>query len=236
MRTMPRSWTSSEKVHCPPGAPPGLPVYYQERCSKSASAAPFSSSCVKCKIPGWVLELIKSKVTQIRMTWKTFTAIWRRSTVPSVLALLHFWVQMDPSSYQRRTRSWIGGLSISMVFYTSHLLSTMRPLNNSRKSQWTNHSMSLQPWGQFRYLSVNYPVAPGSDSIPAEIYKEGGLVPTGKLLTLIQLIWMKERLRRTSRTPPSSIFINRKITDRHAIITLESLSFQFQARSEPESF
>ena len=30
--------------------------------------------------------------------------------------------------------------------------------------------------------------APGSDSIPAEIYKEGGLTLTGKLLTLIQLI------------------------------------------------
>ena len=34
--------------------------------------------------------------------------------------------------------------------------------------------------------------APGSDSIPAEIYKDGGSVLMGKLLTLIQLIWVKE--------------------------------------------
>ena len=35
--------------------------------------------------------------------------------------------------------------------------------------------------------------APESDSIPAEIY-EGRSAPTGKLLALIQLIWVKERL------------------------------------------
>ena len=35
--------------------------------------------------------------------------------------------------------------------------------------------------------------APRSDTIPAEIYKEGGSVLTDKLLTLIQLIWMKEQ-------------------------------------------
>ena len=36
--------------------------------------------------------------------------------------------------------------------------------------------------------------APGSDSIPAEIYKKGGPALTGKLLTLIQLIWVREQL------------------------------------------
>ena len=36
--------------------------------------------------------------------------------------------------------------------------------------------------------------APGSDSIPAEIYKEGGSALTSKLLTLIQLIGVKEQL------------------------------------------
>ena len=36
--------------------------------------------------------------------------------------------------------------------------------------------------------------APGSDSIPAEIYKEGGSVLRDKLLALIQLIWVKEQL------------------------------------------
>ena len=36
--------------------------------------------------------------------------------------------------------------------------------------------------------------APGSDSIPAEIYREGGSVLTDELLTLIQLIWVEEQV------------------------------------------
>ena len=36
--------------------------------------------------------------------------------------------------------------------------------------------------------------APGSDSTPVKIYKEGGSALTGKLLTLIQLIWVKQQL------------------------------------------
>ena len=47
---------------------------------------------------------------------KTFTAVLRRSTVPPVPALVSFWVQMEPSSYQRRTKSLRGGLSILMVY------------------------------------------------------------------------------------------------------------------------
>ena len=34
--------------------------------------------------------------------------------------------------------------------------------------------------------------ASGSDAIPAEIFKEGGTALTGKLLTLVQIIWEKE--------------------------------------------
>ena len=34
--------------------------------------------------------------------------------------------------------------------------------------------------------------APATDSIPPEIYKEGGTALTGKLLTLVQIIWEKE--------------------------------------------
>ena len=78
--------------------------------------------------------------------------------------------------------------------------------------------------------------APRSDSIPAEIYKESGSVLTGKLLTLIQLIWMKEQLPQDFNDVPSSIFTNGKGINRHTIITMESPYFQFWARSEPESF
>ena len=45
---------------------------------------------MKYKIPGWALELMKSKVMQTRITWKPFTAVWRSSVVPPVPAHLQF--------------------------------------------------------------------------------------------------------------------------------------------------
>ena len=75
----------------------------------------------------------------------------------------------------------------------------------------------------------------GSDSIPAEIYKEGGSALTGELLTLFSSEW-KNHNRRTSKTLPSFIFTNGKGTDTHAIITMESPYFQFWAISSAKSF
>ena len=58
---------------------------------------------------------------------------------------------------------------------------TTNPVNESGEVQIAIHQLSSGK-------------APRSDSIPAKIYKEGGTVLTGKFLTLIQLIWMKEQL------------------------------------------
>ena len=150
-----------------------------------------------------------------------------------MLAHLHFWVQNKQSSYQRRTRSWRGGLSISMLYETGHLLSTTRPLNDCRKSQWTSHSISLQPWGKFRQVSVNYPAAKDLD-LTQFLRKSMRRVDQHWWVNFwLSFSWYrwKNNYCRTSRTPPSSIFTNRKGTNRHTIITAVSLYFQFQARS-----
>ena len=65
------------------------------------------------------------------------------------------------------------------------------------------------------------------NSIPVENYKEGGSELSGKLLTLIQLIWIKEQLPQDFKDT-SIIHIykwkgNRKVCDNHHRISLLSI-------------
>ena len=85
----------------------------------------------------------------VKNEMKNFYISLKESTVQPVPALLCFWVQIEPSSYQRKM-SQRGELIISIVYETGHLLSTTRPFNGYRKSKWMKHSMSLQAWGIFR--------------------------------------------------------------------------------------
>ena len=70
--------------------------------------------------------------------------------------------------------------------------------------------------------------APGSDWVSAEIYKEGGSALTGRLLILIQLIWLKEQVPQDFKDA-SIIHIykrkrNRQVCDNHRGIFLISIS------------
>ena len=76
--------------------------------------------------------------------------------------------------------------------------------------------------------------APGSDSIPAEIYKEGGSPLTDKRLTLIPLIRAKEQLPHDFKDA-SNIHIykwkeNRQACDNHRRISLLSISGKLLVR------
>ena len=75
---------------------------------------------------------------------------------------------------------------------------------------------------------------PGSDSIPAETYKESGSALMGKLLTLIQLMWVKEQLPQDFNDA-SIIHIykrkgNQQACDNHRGISLLSISGKILAR------
>ena len=65
---------------------------------------------------------------------------------------------------------------------------------------------------------------PGYDSIPAEIYKEGGSSLMSKLLTLIQLIWMKEQLSQDFKDASNIHIYKWKACDNHYRISLLSIS------------
>ena len=74
----------------------------------------------------------------------------------------------------------------------------------------------------------------GSDSIPAEIYNEGGFALTGKILTLFQLIRMKEQLQQDFKDT-FIIYVykrkgNRQACDNHCGNSLLSISGKIKAR------
>ena len=76
--------------------------------------------------------------------------------------------------------------------------------------------------------------APGLDSIPAEIYKEGGTALTDKLLNLIQIIWKRELVPQDFK----DAFIihlykrkgNRQVCDNHRGISLLSIAGKILAK------
>ena len=199
---------------------------------KGASTASFGSSCAKCKIASWALQPMKSKVTQIRMTLKTFTAIWRRSTVSLVPAHIRLWVQMEPRKRKDQDPGEVGWVfrwcTKQAIFYQRQSHWT-----TARKSQWTSHSILLQPWGKFGYLSVNYRAAKHPDLTQFLQKSNRRVDQCWRVNFWPSFSWYgwKNNYHGTSRTPPSSIFTNGKGTDRHAMINMESLYFQFRARS-----
>ena len=76
--------------------------------------------------------------------------------------------------------------------------------------------------------------APGSDSIPAEVYKEGGRALTEKLHQLLQLIWQHETLPQDFKDA-SIIHLykrkgNRQACDNHRGISLLSIAGKILAR------
>uniref|UniRef100_A0A8C5P9E5 C2H2-type domain-containing protein n=1 Tax=Leptobrachium leishanense TaxID=445787 RepID=A0A8C5P9E5_9ANUR len=77
--------------------------------------------------------------------------------------------------------------------------------------------------------------APGSDMIPAEIYKEGGPALTDKLLCLIQIIWQTETVPQDLKDA-SIIHLykrkgNRQACDNHREISLLSIAGKILARA-----
>jgi hypothetical protein len=76
--------------------------------------------------------------------------------------------------------------------------------------------------------------APGADAIPAEIYKEGGLALTSKLLQLFELIWQTETLPQDFKDA-SIVHLykrkgNRQACDNHRGISLLSIAGKILAR------
>ena len=167
---------------------------------------------------------------------KTFTVIWRKSTVSPVPTHLCFWVQIKPSSYQRRTISWRG-----VAEHFDGVLNRQYSINDKAIERLpyvpVNESLDVTPTlGEVKIAirQLSSGKAPGSDSIPAEIYKKGGSALMSKHLTLVQLIWVKEQLPQDLK----DVFIihiykrkgNRQACNNHRGISLLSISGKILAK------
>ena len=78
--------------------------------------------------------------------------------------------------------------------------------------------------------------APGADSIPTEVYKEGGTALTEKLHQLFQLIWQHETVPKDFKDASIIHLYNARETDRPVTIIVESPCSLSQARSWPEFY
>lgn len=77
--------------------------------------------------------------------------------------------------------------------------------------------------------------APGSDAIPAEIYKEGGIPLAEKLHQLFQLIWQQETVPQDFKDASiMHLYKNAREIVRPVITIVESPCFPLQARPWPE--
>ncbi|CAI9724935.1 Hypothetical predicted protein [Octopus vulgaris] len=73
--------------------------------------------------------------------------------------------------------------------------------------------------------------APGPDSIPAEVFKEGGMALTMKIHQLFQLIWIHEKVPQDFNDTPSSTSTSKMETTRSTTIIVEFHCCPSQARS-----
>ena len=126
---------------------------------------------------------------------KNFYSNLKVSTVPPVPCHLRFWAQMEPSLYKRRTRSWRVGRAFRWC--TKQAIIYQRQGYRSNDASPSERVIwSFSNPGKFQ-IAIRQPSCgktSGSDSIPAEISKEGGSKLMGNFLIFIQPIWVKEHL------------------------------------------
>ena len=157
------------------------------------------------------------------MTWKTSKTVWKRSTVPPVprSSLL---LSVDGTKF-------ISEKDKILERWAAHFYSVLNWLSsiNDKAIVWLQRVTWCRsnPGWWLRLLSVDYPAAKHPYLTLPEIYKEGGPAQAGKLLTLIQLIWVKEQLPRDFKDT-SIIHIhkwkwNRQVCDNHRRILLLSI-------------
>ena len=154
------------------------------------------------------------------MKWKSFTIVWRKSPVPPESTHLRFWVQIEPSSYQRRTRSWCTKQAIFYQQLPQFHVNESRDVHSNSGENSNSYPSTIQLqntriWLNFQRKSI----------------RRVGQYWLVNFLPSFSWFGWKNNYCRTLRMPPSSIFTNGKGTNGHTIITADSPYFQFWARS-----
>ena len=150
--------------------------------------------------------------------------------IPPVPALLRFWVQIEPKRKQDPEKlGWaFRWCTKQAIFYQRQGHWTTTTSLSERVTRRHSH-----PGGSSDKLSVNYPAAKHPDLTQFMQKSIRRVDQRWRINFCPSFRWYRwnNNYRRTSRTPPSSIFINGNGTDMHVMITAVSPYFQFRARS-----
>ena len=163
-----------------------IPAQYLAGLPIQTYARQFSRGSETCKTPGWEKRLMKASPLQTQRTWKSSLMHSRQYMVPRAQEPPHSLVQMELVFWLIKKLSWKHGLNTLMVSLIGYHLSMMKlsqvecnPLLDELPTvSETVKTINLLSSGK----------APGSDAIPAEIYK------AEKLTELFHIMWRKEAI------------------------------------------
>ena len=170
---------------------------------------------------------MKSKVTQTRIKWKNFYSCLKEVYGPTISVHLCFWVQMKGHIWKEQDPgevSWVFRLCTKQAIFYQWQGYWTTAASPSEQVTWCHSNPGESQIAVRQRSSIKQT---GSDSIPAEIYKEPRSTLIGKLLILIQLIWVKKQL--TLDFIDASIIhiytrkVNRQACDNHCRILLSVL-------------
>ena len=213
-----------------------IPAQYIARLPIQTYARQFRRGSETCKTPGWEKRLMKSNPLQTERTWKSSLMHSRQYMVPRAQEPPHSLVQIELVFWLIKKLSWKDGLNTLIVSLIDHHLSMMKLSTDYHRWNVIHCLMSSQPSLKtvkaIKLLSSGK--APGSDAIPAEIYKTGGPPVAEKLTELFHIMWRKETIPKEFKDATIIYLFKRKgnpqVCDNHRGISLLSIAGKVVAR------
>ena len=124
--------------------------------------------------PCWAKRLMKFRPFQTKRIWRSSLMHLRQYMVPRAQEPSHSLAQMELVFWLTKKLSWKDGLNTLMVSLIGHYLSMMKLSTDYHRWNVIRCLMSSQPETVKTIKFLSSGKAPGSDAIPAEIYKAGG--------------------------------------------------------------
>ena len=188
----------------------------------------------KCKTPGWAKRLMKSSPLQTERIWRSSLTHSRQYMVPRAQEPPHSLEQMELVLWLTKKLSWKDGLNTLMVSLIGHHLLMMKLSTDFHRWNVMLHELPTTSETVKAIKLLSSGKAPGSDAIPAEIYKAGGSPVAEKLTELFHIMWRKEAIPQEFKDATIIYLFKRKgnpqVCDNHRGISLLSIAGKILAR------
>ena len=209
-----------------------IPAQYLARLTIQTYARQFRRGSETCKTSGWEKRLMKSSPLQTERTWKSSLKHPRQYMVPRAKEPPHSLVQMELVFWLTKKLSWKDRLNTLMVSLIGHHLSMMKLPQVECNPLLDELPTVSETVKAIKILSFGK--APGSDAIPAEIYKAGGHPVAEKLTELFHIMWRKEAIPQEFKDATIIHLFRRKgnpqVCDNHRGFSVLSIAGKILAR------